>query len=528
MTAILRIEQINKSFGNLVVLRDVSFGVQAGEVVGLAGRSGAGKSTIIKILSGGETADSGSVTYLGRSMLEDNLSFQHEIGVINQSPSLANQLDATTNIFLGQERHYEWMSQWFRLPNQRKMVADATELLTRLDAPTIPVDETVGQLTAEQKQLIAIARVMVRPRKLILIDDPSPTLGIPYRQKLLGLVRGWQKEGAAILFSDNNLDNLFAVSDRVLVMREGRLVASIRTDETSREDVVAAMVGGERNHRTPMIWAMDSYYGARRQAEQLMHNQKLLERNLRDRDRLNRQLVGQLGEQVEALDSANLALQDAQRRLLTEREEERKHLAREIHDQAIQDLLSLNYELEEIESRMTAEQLVSEADIRDVRQSIRILVEDLRRICGNLRPPTIDSLGLPAALRSFARDWEERNGVQVSVELDSTFGRLPEAIELSIFRIVQESLNNIGRHAEATHAQVEIRSISPRLLLLTIRDDGRGMERGFELGGLGRDGHYGLLGISERVALLGGKFTVNSKPNQGVTVQVEIPHPKFT
>ena len=117
----------------------------------------------------------------------------------------------------------------------------------------------------------------------------------------------------------------------------------------------------------------------------MRHNQLLLERNLAAHDNLNRQLVNQLADQVKALDSANLALQDAQRRLLTEREEERKHLARELHDQMIQDLLSLNYQLEEMGEKVMAQAELSADVAKDVRHQIRQMVEDLRllaAICG--------------------------------------------------------------------------------------------------------------------------------------------------
>jgi signal transduction histidine kinase len=344
---------------------------------------------------------------------------------------------------------------------------------------------------------------------------------------MLDLIQGWQAAGTAVLFSSNNLDHLFAVTDRILVMREGQIVANSRTDETTREEVVSALVGMmDRQQRTPVLWALDSYRRSRRQTETLRHNQGLLEQDLAAQDVLNQQLVEQLAQQVAALDSANLALQDAQRRLLTEREEERKHLARELHDQVIQDLLSLNYELEEIEEKLPQTSDLNE-DIVDVRHNIRALIEGLRRVCGDLRPPTIDSLGLGAALQSLARLWSERTGIAVTVEMDMNFGRLPEALELSIFRIVQEGLNNVWKHAEATAVQVTLQHTSPRLLLISLADDGQGLPQAFDLAALSQNGHYGLLGISERVALLGGRLHVQNMSQGGLLLQVEIPHPRI-
>jgi signal transduction histidine kinase len=286
------------------------------------------------------------------------------------------------------------------------------------------------------------------------------------------------------------------------------------------------MVGAEdRQQRTPVIWALDSYYRAKRQAETLFHNQLLLQQDLAVRDSVNQQLLAQLAEQVQALDSANLALQDAQRRLLMERELERKHLARELHDETIQDLLGVNYQLEEIASMASDnEPLVAELD--DVRETIRQLVTNIRGICGDLRPPTIDSLGLGAALTSYTRSWSERTGIAVNLTLAKNFSRFPEPIELSIFRIVQESLNNIWKHAHANQVHITLAYASRRMLRITISDNGVGLADDFDLSALSASGHFGLLGISERVALMGGRLSLSNEKQGGLLLIVEIPHPR--
>lgn len=527
MTApLLRTVHLSKTFSTLAALQNVSFAMQPGEVVGLAGRSGAGKTVLIKVLSGLLTPDSGEMVFGGQKMQWPFRAQSSGIGIVYQQPALAEQFDVTSNIFLGHEQGRS-LGRWLRLPDENRMDLEARRLLAKLDVQIPSVHEKVMNLTSEQRQLVAIAQVMARPCQFIIVDDPSQYLSHPYQEKLLAQIREWQQGGTAVLFSSQNLDHLFAVSDRLLVLRQGEVVADVRTDETNREEVVAALVGtGDRAQRTPVIWALDSYYQARRQAETLRHNQMLLQRDLAAQDTINRHLVQQLADQVQALDSANLALQDAQRRLLTEREEERKHLARELHDQLIQDLLSLNYQLEEIEGRAEDDAPEMADDLADVRQDIRALVEELRRICGNLRPPTIDSLGLGAALQSYLRGWSERTGIQAMLHLDASFGRLPEELELSIFRIIQEGLNNTWKHAGATAVDVALKHTSPRMLLVSIADDGGGLAEGFNLSTLGQSGHYGLLGISERVALLGGRLNFQNRRSGGLLIQVEIPHPR--
>ncbi len=160
----------------------------------------------------------------------------------------------------------------------------------------------------------------------------------------------------------------------------------------------------------------------------------------------------------------------------------------------------------------------------DVQESIRVLVDDIRRICGSLRPPTIDSLGLGAAIQSYTRDWSARTGVAVQLDLDANLGRLPEAVELSIFRIIQEGLSNVWKHARAGAMRISLKHTSPRSLLISIADDGCGLQGQPDLAALAAAGHYGLLGISERVALLGGRLEVQNQPAGGVLLQVEIPH----
>ena len=156
----------------------------------------------------------------------------------------------------------------------------------------------------------------------------------------------------------------------------------------------------------------------------------------------------------------------------------------------------------------------------------RALVDDLRHLCGALRPPTIDSLGLGAALQSYTEEWGRRTGVAVSLDVYSSIGRLPEDIELSVFRIVQEGLTNVRKHAAASAVGVELKQASPRSMMITIADDGQGLPDDFDLAAPPAEGHYGLLGMSERVALLGGRLKMQNQPGGGLLIQAEIPHPR--
>jgi signal transduction histidine kinase len=523
---LLEATELSKSFGTLPVVQRVSLQIHPGEVVGLAGQSGAGKSALAMLLAGFYIPSGGSVVFDGQFLRWPFQARDLGIEVIHQQPDLAERLDISSNVFLGNEIGWSLLGRWLKVPNRRRMDAEAARILSELGMHVESLREIVANLSSEKRQVVALARALTHPAKLIILDDPTLLLGFRYQQRLLSLVPEWQRQGTAVLFASDNLDHLLAVTDRIVVLRHGRKVAEYRSDEADREEIVSAMVGTtDRELLTPIMWALDSYYRAREQAERLYQRQALLERDLGTQDTFNRELIDRLADQIDALDSANVALQNAQRRLLTQLEQERKGLAREIHDQIIQDLLGVNYRLEEIEvGRGIPVDLT--AELASIQNNIRDLVDDLRHICGSLRPPTIDSLGLGPALQSYTRDWSERSGVPVTLSLDPGLARLPESIELSIFRVVQEALSNVHKHARAHAVQIRLEHTTPRTLMLSIADDGRGLTDDFDLRNLSADGHFGLLGISERVALLGGRSNMQNQAGGGFLVQAEIPHPR--
>ncbi len=529
MEPLLRAVSLSLTLGTLPALRQVSLEIFPGEVVGLAGQSGAGKTALAMLLAGAYTPTAGELYLAGRRLRPPFRARSLGIEVIHQQPEMAEGLDISRNLFLGSELGWpKGAGRWLRVLQRRRMDEEAAHILARLGMSCPFLHERVANLSSEQRQLIAIARALTRPARLVIIDDPSLLLGYPAQQRLLGLIREWQQQGTAVFFASDNVDLLMAVTDRILVLRHGRCEVEFRTDAATRESILSATVGAaDQQQLTPIIWALDSYYRAREQAEKLHQRQALLKHELSADGEVDRQLIDHLADQITALDRANLALQDAQRRLLTELEQERKQLAREIHDQVIQDLLGVGYQLEELEAEAGATPVLR-AELQTVRDSVRELVGDLRHICGALRPPTIDSLGLGSALQSYAHEWRRRTGIELTLNLDPNLGRLPEATELSIFRIVQEGLNNVRKHAAATTVTISLAHTSPRRLMLTIADDGRGLGADFDLADLSTQGHYGVLGVTERVALLGGQWRIHNRPEGGTLIQVEIPHPRVS
>ncbi len=544
------VENVSKNFDRLPVLKDVSFSVSRGEVLGLVGRQGAGKSTLFHLLNGVMLPSSGTIHVDGVPRRLKNRGQAQKLGIetIYQISSPVHQAEGFHSFLLDHRReaeaarHTSGLVEMFNvvenimlgneitkspglgLIDWDKMTRTAWGLLKEFNLSPDLTREDVRNLSDEQRQLLTVVRAFHKPCRLLLMDDVLPALSFERQRILLKKIKTLAAQGTAIIISSDDLNHLFSITDRILVLYEGRLVADRRTDELVPKEIVELIVGSSRQEQvTPLIWALESYQAAQQQAEELRRTQVALQESLEARTSLNRQLYEYLGNQVEALGQLTAALQATQRRLITEREDERKALARELHDQVIQDLLSFNYWLEEIESAGGLDTV--QKDVASIRDGIRAVVGELRQICSDLRPPTIDHHGLSAAIDSLANDWSERSNIQVQLEIDPALGRLPETIELSVFRIVQEGLSNIRKHAGAGYVRLSLQRTPSASLLVRLEDDGQGLSVPADLASLSASKHFGLVGISERVALLGGTMSMDSSKGNGMILQVEIPSP---
>ena len=546
---LLEAKNLSKNFDRLPVLKDVSFPLARGEVLGLVGRQGAGKSTLLHLISGTMAPSAGTIYFDGRlrrfaNRIEaqklgietvyqttgpmnrfdavNNPQWDRELGAATavHTSGLVESADATYNILLGREITKKSLG----IIDWKKMIDIARHLLEEFDLPPELAQEQVRNLSDEQRQVLMLARAFYRPCRLLLLEDIIPALSFQRQKILLDKIKKLAAQGTSVIIISDDLKHLFTVTDRILVLYEGQLVADRRTSESVPREIVELIVGSSRREQvSPLIWALESYHTAQQQAEELRRTQVSLRESLDAQGSLNRQLAERLHNQLGALDQLNAALQATQRRLITEREDERKALARELHDQLIQDLLGLNYRLEEVESNEIPSSLQEE--VASIRQGIRHVVSELRQVCSDLRPPTIDHHGLSGAIDSLAHEWAERNDIQLYLEIDPALGRLPEMIELSVFRIVQEGLSNVRKHAAAQHVRLSLQRTSSASLLVRLEDDGRGLAAPVDLASFSVSKHFGLVGISERVALLGGWMNIESSKGRGTILQVEIPSP---
>jgi two-component system sensor histidine kinase DegS len=204
-------------------------------------------------------------------------------------------------------------------------------------------------------------------------------------------------------------------------------------------------------------------------------------------------------------------------------EAERARLARELHDGPVQGLIVLTQRAEMAQRLLQRDQTENaQSLLGELRLTGQQMVQELRRLIGALRPIYLEDLGFMPALEMLIRQARERTGVDIRLERGQTIDRLAPKVELGAYRIVQEALNNAVQHARAQHVTIHV-AFEAQRLILTVADDGEGFVFPEKPDGLTRDGHFGLIGMQERAAQLGGTLRVDTAPGQGTRILVRLP-----
>jgi ribose transport system ATP-binding protein len=238
---ILSVRAVSKFFGAFQALKDVTFGVRPGEVHCLLGENGAGKSTLIKILSGALTPEAGSIQIDGREYagLTPVRSMELGIATIYQDVELIETLTVSDNIFLGEE-----ISGALGVVRRREQFRRAREIMDRLH---IDIDETklVGDLSQAQKQMLQIVKALKLKARILIMDEPTSSLGVSETRALMDMVRKLKDEGVAIIYISHYLEEIFQIGDRITVLKDGASVATYEVRDVDVATVVKAMVGRE-------------------------------------------------------------------------------------------------------------------------------------------------------------------------------------------------------------------------------------------------------------------------------------------
>ena len=243
---LLEVRNVSKNFGAIQAVNGISFAIAAGEVVGLMGDNGAGKSTMVKLVAGnfppseGEIAVDGEICHFHKPIE----ARAKGIEVVYQDLALADNLTAAENVFLGRETK---KGVWpFKVLDKQAMIDRAAELFGELKSETRPRD-LVRKMSGGQRQAVAIARTRLSNAKLVLMDEPTAAISVRQVAEVLELIRRLKAQGVAVILISHRMPDVFAVSDRIIVMRRGGKVADKAVANTSPEEITGLITGAIRD-----------------------------------------------------------------------------------------------------------------------------------------------------------------------------------------------------------------------------------------------------------------------------------------
>jgi ABC-type sugar transport system ATPase subunit len=247
----LRVAKISKHFGPVIALEAVDTSIRLGEVLALVGDNGAGKSTLVKLLSGAYLPSAGEITVSGSPVtIESPVQAKHlGIATIFQELALVENLTVYENIFLGREI----VRPFLGLPilAKKKMRERVVQLIDELGSHIPSPAALVSELSGGQRQAVAIARAIDLETKLIIMDEPTAALAVAETRKVLRLIEQLRENGKAVLLVSHNLNDVFEVADRILVLRRGRKVVECQRSETEPEEVVRWITGVKAGPQGP-------------------------------------------------------------------------------------------------------------------------------------------------------------------------------------------------------------------------------------------------------------------------------------
>jgi signal transduction histidine kinase/ABC-type multidrug transport system ATPase subunit len=235
----LSVSDLAVSYGPVHALGGVSLTVRSGEIVALAGENGAGKTTLVRCIGGDIEPAAGTVALAGKVMPPDPAALaRHGVGVVWQDLALCDNLDIAANLMLGRERRRQ-------LRSDVRMHTEAMQLLARLGIPLRDTTRSVRSLSGGQRQLVAVARAIARRPSVLLLDEPTAALGVQMSRQVENLIVGLREQGAAVLMACHDIDQMFRLADRIVVLRHGRVAAEVLPAEVHPDDVVALLSGQE-------------------------------------------------------------------------------------------------------------------------------------------------------------------------------------------------------------------------------------------------------------------------------------------
>jgi ABC-type sugar transport system ATPase subunit len=255
MEPLLRAVNLTKRFGGLIAVDNASMDLYPGEVVGLVGDNGAGKSTLIKMISGVYQPDGGEIYFNGQKVTFIGPREARDLGIetIYQDLVLAENLDVGANIFLGREIKTKHLGGLIQTLDRRRMTAESAGVLQRLDIHVPSLSQQIRNLSGGQRQAVAIARSIYWNAKVMIMDEPTAALGVAEQRKVLMTVRTLAGQGVPVIIISHNMQDVFAVADRIVIMRRGKKVGERLAAQSTPDEIVSLMVGAEAVHEMGVI-----------------------------------------------------------------------------------------------------------------------------------------------------------------------------------------------------------------------------------------------------------------------------------
>jgi ABC-type sugar transport system ATPase subunit len=243
--ALLKMDGISKHYGSVTAIQKVTLALNPGEVLGLVGDNGAGKSTLMKILSGAISADEGQIYLDGQEVKVENPQDARNLGIetIYQTFALVGNLPVYLNIFLGRYRVKKILGGLIKILDEKRMEKESWEILQNLKIHFNSVKEKVDHLSGGQRQAVAIGRALFFNPRIIIMDEPTSGLAVKEVEQIHDIIRDFKTKGVSIIFITHRLQSIFAVADRIMVLRGGQNAMDKRIPETTLEEVVRAMFG---------------------------------------------------------------------------------------------------------------------------------------------------------------------------------------------------------------------------------------------------------------------------------------------
>ena len=241
ITPLVEMRHVHKRFGGVHAVNDVSVDLYQGEVMGIVGHNGAGKTVLIKGLSGAIPIDSGQIFIKGKKVVinDPREARKHGIETIYQTLALSDNLDAPANLFMGRE------ITSFGVLNDSAMESEARKVIHRLNPNFTNIKDPVKNMSGGQRQSIAIARAIYFDAKILIMDEPTAALGPHETAMVAELIKQLKSEGIGIFLISHDLHDVFDLADRVTVIKNGRKVGTVRTDEVTKDDVLGMIILGK-------------------------------------------------------------------------------------------------------------------------------------------------------------------------------------------------------------------------------------------------------------------------------------------